>query len=142
MQVLHRAMDLRQQAAARRLEGGRRELSLLQARLDELTTYREEYLKDYRQSMRTGFQAVAMQDYRHFLGRLDQAVNQQRALVEAAAARARQLTEGWRQEKVQTQVMGKVVDRCRVEEEQGRERREQRECDDRATRGRGGRNLG
>lgn len=134
MQVLHRAMDLRQQSAARRLEAGRRELSVQQARLTELLAYREEYLTGYRQSMRTGFQAVAMQDYRRFLGHLERAVEQQRQLVAALATQARQLADGWRHEKMQARVMAKVVDRYRIQEAQHRDCREQRESDDRVAR--------
>jgi len=135
MQAVHRAMDLRQQTAARRLEVGRRELSAQQARLEELMAYRDEYLEGYRRSMRTGFQAVAMQDYRSFLSHLERAVTQQRQLVAAMAAQARQLAEGWRQEQRQARVMAKVVDRYRIEERRSRESREQRECDDRLRRG-------
>lgn len=140
MRTLQRVIDRKQQAAARDLDRVRRELHHHRARLDELAGYRNDYETDYLISMRAGFNAVCVQDYRVFLGRLDEAIRRQRELVDGLLREVQRSTEIWEREHRHSEAVNRLFTRLRDLDLVVRETREQRDADERAARSDAGRN--
>lgn len=120
----------REREAARRLGELRQRQQAAEQRLQELTHYREEYARQFAGGGSLG--AARLQDYRIFLGRLNQAVEQQQALVERARQECAAQQARWMELHTRVQALDKVVSRYRDSERSERDRREQKEADQRA----------
>lgn len=120
----------REREAARRLGELQQRQQAAEQRLQELIDYREDYTRQFAAG---GSLSVArLQDYRIFLGRLNQAVEQQQALVERARLDCAAQRARWTELHSRVQALGKVVSRYRDSERSDRDRREQKEADLRA----------
>lgn len=96
-------------------------------RYQELIRYRDDYTQQFASG---GSLSVArLQDYRIFLGRLNQAVEQQQQLVERAQQDCAKQRQRWMAIHTRVQALGKVVTRYRDEERSDNERREQKDSD-------------
>jgi len=91
------------------------------------------YLEDYTRRNAPGLgpvDAVRMQNYRAFLGRLTQAVRAQEQLVEAARREYERKKEDWRVQHVEAAALGRAVERMQLSERVEEDRREQKQLDD------------
>ncbi len=122
----------KQQAAARRLGDCQREVDTRTARLTELLAYQAEYAQRFESSGGIGLDMTRLQDYRAFLARLNDAISQQRQLVEAARSDYEKMKSHWLGTRQQAQAIDKVVDRFKRDEGRAYDRREQSETDERA----------
>ncbi|MBU1191912.1 MAG: flagellar export protein FliJ [Gammaproteobacteria bacterium] len=96
-------------------------------RYQELIRYREDYTQQFANG---GSLTVArLQDYRIFLSRLNQAVEQQQQLVERAQQDCAKQRQRWMEIHTRVQALGKVVTRYRDEERSDNDRREQKDSD-------------
>lgn len=120
----------REREAARRLGELQQREQAAEQRLQELIHYREEYTRQFAEGGSLG--AARLQDYRIFLGRLNQAVEQQQALVERARQDCAAQRARWMELHTRVQALDKVVSRYRDSERSDRDRREQKESDQRA----------
>lgn len=120
----------REREAARRLGELRQRQQAAEQRLQELIQYREDYARQF--AAGGSLSAARLQDYRVFLGRLNQAVEQQQALVERARQDCVAQQTRWMELHTRVQALGKVVSRYRDSERSDRDRREQKEADQRA----------
>lgn len=134
MQPMVRMAEHREREAARVLGESRRHLEHHEGRLAELIAYRDEYTDRYRDCSGGGMGAMRLNEYRVFLERLNQAIEQQREAVEQARIDCEQRRQGWLASRTRTQALGKAVERFHQEERRERGRREQREQDDRVQR--------
>ena len=113
--------------AARRLGDLQQRLLAAEQRYAELLRYREDYTQQFANG---GSLTVArLQDYRIFLDRLNQAVDQQQQAVVRAQQDCEKQRQCWMEIRSRVQALGKVVTRYRVEERSDTERREQKESD-------------
>jgi flagellar FliJ protein len=113
-------------------EAGRR-VADLERQLEQLKTYRDEYVKNSTEDHGT-MDAVKLQNYRSFLGRLGDALRQQLTLLDRARADYENRRLEWSAKRIEAESLGRVIERFRSEEQRDAERREQREGDDAAMR--------
>ena len=113
-------------------EAGRR-ISELERQVEQLKTYRDEYVRNSTEDRGT-MDAVKLQNYRSFLGRLGEALRQQQTLLDHARANFENRRLEWSAKRIEAESLNRVVDRFRKEEQGAADRREQREGDDAAMR--------
>jgi flagellar FliJ protein len=134
MEPVARLADTRQQTAARQLGDWQKVLDDRLARLDELSGYRDEYAQRFESSTSVPLNGVGVRDYRLFLSRLNQAIDQQMKLVQAARAELERSRGQWVEARGRTEAINRVVERFEREERYEVDRREQAEQDDRNVR--------
>lgn len=120
----------REREAARRLGELQQREQAAEQRLQELIHYREEYTRQFAAGGSLG--TARLQDYRIFLGRLNQAVEQQQVLVERAKQDCAAQRARWMELQTRVQALDKVVSRYRDSERGDQDRREQKESDQHA----------
>jgi flagellar FliJ protein len=113
-------------------EAGRK-VADLERQLEQLQSYRDEYLRNSSQSA-AATDAVKLQNYRSFLDRLGEALRQQLTALEIARAEYERKRILWSEKRIEAESLGRAVDRFRKEEQHVADRREQREGDDAALR--------
>ncbi len=113
--------------SARLLGELQKRVQAAEQRHQELIRYREDYTKQFANG--GSLTAARLQDYRIFLGRLNQAVDQQQQLVERAKKDCDKQRQCWMEIHTRVQALGKVVTRYRDEERGDNERREQKDSD-------------
>jgi len=110
-----------------------RHVAELEKQLEQMNSYRDEYVRKSTQATGT-MDAVKLQNYRSFLGRLGEALRQHLATLEAARAEYERRRVLWSEKRIESESLGRVIERFRREEQQVAEQREQREGDDAAMR--------
>ena len=131
--VLDKARENEQAAAGVLADAATRQEGAGQ-KLAELEAYRNEYAEGLRYKTDAGLNALQMRDYQAFLGRLDEAIRQQRQILEGLQAEAEQARQGWLQEKRHLSALVKLNDKHRQREYADDERREQAETNEHALR--------
>ena len=119
-------------AAAKQLGRAQRERADIEAQLESLVRYRDEYHANFSASAQSGMPAGNWRNFQAFIDTLDAAIEQQRRLLAAAAARVEAAKPEWQRQK---QKLGSYeVLQARGEAEQARvvARREQRDADEHA----------
>jgi flagellar export protein FliJ len=123
-----RAVDL-----SRAMGEAGRKVADIESQLEQLKTYRDEYVRNSTQSA-AAMDAVKMQNYRSFLDRLGEALRQHMKSLETARAEYERRRALWSEKRVEAESLSRVVDRFRKEEQHVADQREQREGDDAALR--------
>ncbi len=132
--VARLAQDREQQAG--RLLGERRQLlQQYRQQLQELESYREEYLQRLQQAARNGIGAITLRHYQSFVGKLSEAIMQQQRIAEEAQQGVEEARNAWFQSRNRTKMVDSVMVNARTEEQRQELRSEQRESDERAQRG-------
>lgn len=134
MQPVQRVAQSRQQAAMQKLGQSRQHLDAQRRKLDELRAYREQYTREFVACGEGGLGAMRLQDYRVFLGRLNEAVRQQEAIIEKCSAEHEKINRQWLETRSRSQAIDKAVECFRQEERKQTDRKEQREQDEQAQR--------
>jgi flagellar FliJ protein len=110
-----------------------RKVADLERQLEQLRSYRDEYLRNSSESA-AAIDAVKLQNYRSFLDRLGEALRQHLKSLDNARAEYDKRHAAWREKRIEAESLGRAVDRFRKEEQHVADRREQREGDDAALR--------
>jgi flagellar export protein FliJ len=113
-------------------EAGRK-VADLERQLEQLQAYRDEYVRNSTQASGT-MDAVKLQNYRSFLGRLGDALSQHLKSLDNARKEFEKRRAQWSEKRIEAESLSRVVDRFRKEERHAADRREQREGDDAAMR--------
>ncbi|MEP6548277.1 MAG: flagellar export protein FliJ [Gammaproteobacteria bacterium] len=101
----------------------------LERQFEQLQSYRDEYLKNTAPA--TGAtDALKLQNYSTFMGRLGEALRQHLKNLENARAEYERRRALWSEKRIEAESLSRVVDRFRREEQHAADRREQREGDD------------
>jgi len=137
MEPVRRVADQRAQAAAKRLAERREALEQERERLEQLRAFRREYEQKLAFAGQNGIDAYRLRDYNAFLGRIDQAIAQQREQLGKIEAEAEQLREHWLAEWGNAKALEQLVERYRARERRDAEAREQRQNDEIASQRRG-----
>ncbi len=103
-----------------------------QARLEELERYRRDYQSVLGQRVASGIGGSALRDYHAFLGRLGEAIVQQREIIARCESERNFDQQRWREIAVQLKAVSAVIERWRTEERVLEGRAEQRAIDERA----------
>ena len=120
----------REREAAQRLGECQQRAQAAEQRLAELVHYREEYTQQFASG--GSLNTARLQDYRIFLDRLNQAVDQQRHQVTLAQQECAGLRQRWMTLHTRAQALDKVVERYRGEERNEQDKRDQKETDQHA----------
>jgi flagellar export protein FliJ len=110
-----------------------RRIAELERQLEQLTTYRNEYVRTSSEARGT-MDAVKLQNYRSFLDRLGDAMRQHLGKLDSARAEHEERRKAWSEKRVEAESLGRAIERFRKEERYAAEQREQREGDDAAMR--------
>lgn len=121
-------------AAAQRLGRAQREASEVQAQLDALVRYRDEYHARFNATAQSGMAAGNMRNFQAFIDTLDAAIEQQRKLLHAANARVETAKPEWQRHKQKLGSYEVLQARGDAAEAQQLARREQRDADEHAAR--------
>jgi flagellar export protein FliJ len=113
-------------------EAGRK-VADLERQLEQLQAYRDEYVRNSTQA-NGAMDAVKLQNYRSFLGRLGDALSQHLKSLDNARKEFEKRRAQWSEKRIEAESLSRVVDRFRIEERHAADRREQREGDDAAMR--------
>jgi len=131
MDPVLRVAEHRERDAARLLGESRQRLEQQRRRLQELLDYREEYSRRFEQTGGGGMDMKQLNEYRAFLGRLNDAVAHQQGVIAKAEAEVERRRADWMALRSRMQSLDTVRERFRQEERREAERREQREADER-----------
>ena len=113
-------------------EAGRK-VAELERQLQQLQSYRDEYVRNSAQST-ASVDAVKLQNYRTFLDRLGEALRQHLRTLDNAKAEYEKRRATWSEKRIEAESLGRAVERFRKEEQHDADRREQREGDEAALR--------
>jgi flagellar protein FliJ len=113
-------------------EAGRK-VADLERQLEQLQTYRDEYVRNSTQSL-DAIDAVKLQNYRSFLGRLGEALSQHFKSLDVARKEFEKRRAQWGEKRMEAESLNRVIDRFRKEEQYAADGREQRDGDDAAMR--------
>ena len=136
LKPVSRVAEHHEQTAARAMGEYQQRLNVHENRLRELIKYREEYAHGFQIAGARGMGAAQLQDYRTFLARIDQAISQQQGQVAQARRQYEQKKDEWFHRRTRSQALEKVAERYRKQERHDEDRREQKDSDERAQRGR------
>ncbi len=101
-----------------------------QSQLDDLISYRQEYLNRFRQDDPTLMSAKKALELRAFLAQLDQAIQAQQVQVNQSQLKVQQQQKNWLEAKNKEQAIDTLRDRYKADETQQQQRYEQRENDE------------
>ena len=113
-------------------EAGRK-VTDLERQLEQLQTYREEYVHKSTQAG-GATDPVRLQNFRSFLARLGEAMCQHHKNLGAARAEYERRRSLWTDKRIEVESLGRVVERFKKEEQQAADAREQRDSDEVAMR--------
>jgi flagellar FliJ protein len=132
---VRRVAQSREKTAARELGDSQRRMQQQEARLEELRRYHDEYLERFQSAARLGISATQLQEYQAFLHKLSQAIKEQERIVLSSHEECSSKKEAWKQKRVRSEALGKVVERFQTAERRADDTKEQKEQDDRSQRG-------
>ena len=132
---VQRVLGQTEQQRARDLGEARQRLVTAETKLQDLQQYRQDYERVFQQRATTGQSVMALRDFQVFLARLDQAIQQQTQVAEAARGDVSGRTRHWQSAARQVKAVDSVVGRWQGEERRADDRREQKDTDERAQRG-------
>jgi flagellar protein FliJ len=134
LRMVERAIDDIERRRAETLAASERHLSACAAKLTELESYYSAYTRQFNQRAEAGIGGAGLRDYQAFLARLAEAVRQQTTLVMRARSERDAERLSWQNAAQRAEVVGRLVNRWKNEEQRLGELSEQRESDERAQR--------
>lgn len=135
LQPVANLAKLNERSAAKLHGSVLREQQKQEIQLDELINYRNQYLNAFKTAGESGLSAIQMQDYRIFLQRLDDAIQQQQQNVINGRQNTQTSQLKWTDTRNQSKMINKVVENRQQLENQQVEKREQRELEDQPHKG-------
>lgn len=126
--------DQDQKTAAKTMRASEQTLKAYTARLEELETYREQYLQRFVTEGSGGLQAHELKDFRVFLANLELAIDQMKEQIGAAKAQHRQHTDDWSSTHRRSRALDEAVTRFSGEERARAAHAEQHRLDECAQR--------
>lgn len=134
LQPLLDLSNLRLDEAARQLGkliAGEQEAS---QRLELLVQYRDEYQSRFLAAASNGLGPDAWRNYQHFLGRLDQAIDQARSMVNISKQRTAAGQKNWLDKRGKVQAFDTLAQRHQTRMAYAEARQEQKQSDEHAAR--------
>lgn len=104
------------------------------AKLEMLLQYRQEYLDQFNKQMQGGLPSAQVRNFQNFIGTLDGAIEQQRALTLQANTRLGHGRSDWQHNKRRLTSFDILVDRVRQQGIIATNKKEQRDSDERSAR--------
>ena len=135
LKPVRRVAQSKERDAARVLGDAQRALKDQESRLEQLRLFHREYQQRFDAAARGGMSAKQLQEFQAFMAKLHSAIEEQERAVEASRREKSRKKDHWQQRYTRSQAIGKVMERYRDAEGKQRERRDQKETDDHASRG-------
>ncbi len=135
---VQRVAKSREDSAARELGDSKRRMQEQESKLSDLKQYHQEYLDRFSTAAKNGMSASQLQEYRAFMSKLESAIEAQQRVVQERQMECTSRKEEWKQKRVSTQALDKVMERFQTAEQKARDSLEQKESDERSQRPRGG----
>ncbi len=117
-------------AASRRLGQLQNAHTSATEKLNMLLQYRQEYLDQWQLQLRDGVASAQLRNFQHFIGTLDEAIEQQRTLTLQADSRLAHGRGDWQHSKRRLNSFGTLADRVHQQEMMALDKREQRDSDE------------
>jgi flagellar FliJ protein len=136
MQPVQDLMEDAEKRLARSLADSEKRVLEAQTKLAELERYLGEYQRQLTQRVAQGMGVLELRDYQAFMGRLNDAIRQQQAVVQRACADRDAERTRWQEAARRAKAIDHVVDQWQLQERKASDRREQIEIDERAQRAR------
>jgi flagellar FliJ protein len=130
--MVQHVVDDQERARAEALAIGERRVTESEAKLAELQSYHESYVRGFAIRAESGIDGAMARDYQAFLARLEEALRQQTQLVIRARAQRDSEMQNWQGAAQRAEAVGQMVKRFQNEEARAVDRREQFESDERA----------
>lgn len=121
----------KEQDAAQAFGDAQQTASNEQKKLNELMQYRAEYIADFQRKGRAGVTGSAMQQFQHFLARLDDAIAQQTQRVNGASVHVQQANQQWQEKLTRSRALNNATSTIKQQERQHADRLEQKANDER-----------
>jgi len=125
-----RVAESNERNAAHQFGDSQRYMQEQEAKLGELRQYHDEYLERFNTASRNGINAAQLREYQAFLAKLDLAIKEQEAVVQASDKNQSVKKELWQQKHIRSKVLDNVMQRYQAEEKRILEKREQKEADE------------
>lgn len=100
------------------------------SRLQLLENYRAEYAQKMHDAVQAGVSLLVLNNYRDFLGRIDEAIEQQRQAVNKSEHDTRTGQENWRQQNRQLKALDTLAQRHDARERHAEGKRDQKTQDE------------
>lgn len=136
LQPVHTVVEDNERRIARKFAQAEHRVAEARAKQGELERYHAEYASGFQQRASGGIGAAGLRDYQAFLARLNEAVKQQKAIVQRTEADRELVRQEWLRAAQRTKAVAHVMEKWLAEERRELERREQNETDERAQRNR------
>jgi flagellar FliJ protein len=130
MGVVKQATAHSEREQAERVALAERHVVEMEEKLAALERYRKEYEDGFAVRAGGGLGVAAIRDFQAFLGRLGDALEQQRLIVEQARAAHQAVILVWREAAKRAHVVDTLAERWQVEESREESRRDQRDSDE------------
>lgn len=131
MEPVLKIAENRERVSAQRLNEGQKLLGIQENKLLELQEYRDEYTQRFQVNSKQGMNTVRMQDYRIFLYKLNQAIEEQIGVIQKTREDCNNSRKQWQVVHGRTKSMDQLIDRFKDQERAVVERAEQKENDER-----------
>ena len=82
-----------------------------QQKLNGLNQFRQEYFAQLTQKAQAGLSSAGFSHYQNFISKIDQAIEQQTQVVETAHRVTEQRQSQWRQQRVRTEAVAKLIEK-------------------------------
>ena len=132
LEMVQNVVDDQERRRAEALAASERRVSESEAKLAELETYHESYVRGFAIRAEAGIDANLARDYQAFLARLEEALRQQNQIVIRARAQRDGEMQIWQGAAQRAEAVGQMVKRFRTEEARASDRQEQVESDERS----------
>lgn len=132
--MVQNVVDDLERRRAEALAASERRVSEAEAKLAELESYHESYVRGFAVRAGSGIDANLARDYQAFLARLDEAIRQQNQIVIRMRAQRDGERQNWQGAAQRAEAVGQMVQRFQQEEVRAEDRREQQESDERSAR--------
>ena len=100
------------------------------ARLQLLEDYRAEYLSRFQQAAAQGLSAAQWANYQEFIGRIDEAIGQQRRVVETSSGQTQAGQQHWLKQRNKAQAFDTLAQQHEAEQRYQEGRKEQKQGDE------------
>lgn len=134
MELVKKVADDFERRKAEALAAGERRVAESEKKLSDLEAYRASYVEDFAVRAKAGINGAAARDYQVFLGRLDEALQQQQQQVMSMRSRRDAERQSWQDAAQRAEAISHTVKRWESEEQRALEKREQRDSDERSQR--------
>jgi flagellar FliJ protein len=132
--MVQNVVDDQERRRAEALAASERRVVEGEAKLAELQSYHESYVRGFAIRAESGIDGAMARDYQAFLARLEEALRQQTQIIIRARAQRDGEMQNWQGAAQRAEAVGQMVKRFQTEEVRAADKLEQQESDERSAR--------